>query len=124
MCPVEISVLCALQHSKQWWLAATLSTSIPVIYSFSGGMRASIMTDATQVTPTPCFEAGCALLHGWLIAPCTHVNYINTADCLTSPPEVLMSLHSQKRSYLADKGRQYICQPGQPSCLHAKGILN
>lgn len=38
-----------MQHSKEWWLAATLSTSIPVIYSFSGGMRASIMTDATQL---------------------------------------------------------------------------
>lgn len=38
-----------LQHSKEWWLAATLSTLIPVIYSFSGGMRASIMTDTTQV---------------------------------------------------------------------------
>ncbi|CAL8463500.1 g3034 [Coccomyxa elongata] len=36
-------------HSKEWWLAATLSTSIPVIYSFSGGMRASIMTDTTQL---------------------------------------------------------------------------
>ena len=43
----------APQHSKDWWLAAALSTSIPVIYSFSGGMRASIMTDATQVSPTP-----------------------------------------------------------------------
>ena len=38
-----------VQHSKTWWLGATLSTAIPVIYSFSGGMRASIMTDATQV---------------------------------------------------------------------------
>lgn len=45
------SRLCHLQHSKTWWLGATLSTLIPVIYSFSGGMRASIMTDATQVSP-------------------------------------------------------------------------
>ena len=28
-----------------------LSTAIPVLYSFSGGMRANIMTDATQVNP-------------------------------------------------------------------------
>ena len=38
-----------IQHSKGWWLGGVLSTAIPVIYSFSGGMRASIMTDATQV---------------------------------------------------------------------------
>lgn len=38
-----------MQHSKEWWLGAVLSTSIPVIYSFSGGMRASIMTDTTQL---------------------------------------------------------------------------
>ncbi|EIE27477.1 hypothetical protein COCSUDRAFT_64250 [Coccomyxa subellipsoidea C-169] len=36
-------------HSKEWWLGAVLSSSIPVIYSFSGGMRASIMTDTTQL---------------------------------------------------------------------------
>lgn len=41
--------LCCVQHSKEWWLAAVLSTCIPVIYSFSGGMRASIMTDTTQL---------------------------------------------------------------------------
>lgn len=35
-------------HSREWWLGAVLSTAIPVIYSFTGGMRASIMTDATQ----------------------------------------------------------------------------
>ncbi len=44
-----LTVMWWWQHSKEWWLAATLSTSIPVIYSFSGGMRASIMTDTTQL---------------------------------------------------------------------------
>lgn len=35
-------------HSREWWLGAVLSTAIPVIYAFTGGMRASIMTDSTQ----------------------------------------------------------------------------
>ena len=37
-----------LQHSSEWWLAACLSTLVPVIYSVSGGMRASIVTDVMQ----------------------------------------------------------------------------
>ena len=36
-------------HSTNWWLGACLSTLIPVIYSFTGGMRASVMTDMSQV---------------------------------------------------------------------------
>ena len=36
-------------HSTNWWLGACLSTIIPVIYSFTGGMRASVMTDMSQV---------------------------------------------------------------------------
>ena len=44
-------MLCMPQHSKGWWLGAVLSTAIPVLYSFSGGMRASLMTDATQARP-------------------------------------------------------------------------
>ena len=40
--------LCMLQHSTEWWLAACLSTLVPVIYSVSGGMRASIVTDVMQ----------------------------------------------------------------------------
>ncbi len=36
-------------HSTSWWLGACLSTLIPVIYSFTGGMRASVMTDMSQV---------------------------------------------------------------------------
>ncbi len=46
---VVIRTVCSVQHSKEWWLGAVLSSSIPVIYSFSGGMRASIMTDTTQL---------------------------------------------------------------------------
>ena len=41
-------------HSREWWLGAVLSTAIPVIYSFTGGMRASIMTDATQARTAAC----------------------------------------------------------------------
>lgn len=41
-------------HSREWWLGAVLSTAIPVIYAFTGGMRASIMTDASQVWRTAC----------------------------------------------------------------------
>ena len=39
---------CWLQHSKEWWLGACLSTVIPVIYSLTGGMRASLITDVAQ----------------------------------------------------------------------------
>ena len=38
----------AVQHTKEWWLGACLSTAIPVIYSFTGGMRASLVTDVAQ----------------------------------------------------------------------------
>ena len=38
----------AVQHTKEWWLGACLSTTIPVIYSFTGGMRASLVTDVAQ----------------------------------------------------------------------------
>ena len=38
-----------MQHSKEWWLGATMSTLIPVVYAFTGGMRASLVTDAGQV---------------------------------------------------------------------------
>lgn len=37
-----------VQHSKEWWLGACLSTLIPVIYSLTGGMRASLVTDVAQ----------------------------------------------------------------------------
>ena len=37
-----------LQHSTEWWLAVCLSTLVPVIYSVSGGMRASLVTDVLQ----------------------------------------------------------------------------
>lgn len=37
-----------VQHTKEWWLGACLSTAIPVIYSFTGGMRASLVTDVAQ----------------------------------------------------------------------------
>jgi len=39
-----------------------LSTAIPVIYAFTGGMRASIMTDASQARrtlPYPKFASPC-----------------------------------------------------------------
>ncbi|KAL3138479.1 hypothetical protein ABBQ32_006269 [Trebouxia sp. C0010 RCD-2024] len=36
------------EHTKEWWLGACLSTAIPVIYSFTGGMRASLVTDVAQ----------------------------------------------------------------------------
>ncbi|KAK9831522.1 hypothetical protein WJX81_005358 [Elliptochloris bilobata] len=39
-------------HSREWWLGAVLSTAIPVVYAFTGGMRASIMTDSTQIVIT------------------------------------------------------------------------
>ena len=46
----EATACCAgPTHSTNWWLGACLSTLIPVIYSFTGGMRASVMTDMTQV---------------------------------------------------------------------------
>jgi hypothetical protein len=48
-------------HSREWWLGAVLSTAIPVIYAFTGGMRASIMTDAAQARRPArllCAEAG------------------------------------------------------------------
>ncbi len=48
-------------HSREWWLGAVLSTAIPVIYAFTGGMRASIMTDAAQARRPArllCVEAG------------------------------------------------------------------
>lgn len=38
----------AVQHTREWWLGACLSTAIPVIYSFTGGMRASLVTDVAQ----------------------------------------------------------------------------
>lgn len=41
----------ALQGSAQWWTAAILSTVLPLIYSYTGGMRASLVTDAVQVGP-------------------------------------------------------------------------
>ncbi|KAK9829007.1 hypothetical protein WJX72_003371 [[Myrmecia] bisecta] len=47
-------------HSTAWWLAACLSTLVPVIYAFSGGMRASIVTDVMQAV-------ACI---GFLIAAC------------------------------------------------------
>ena len=37
-----------MQHSKEWWLGACLSTVIPVIYALTGGMRASLITDVAQ----------------------------------------------------------------------------
>ena len=40
-----------VQHSKEWWLGATMSTLVPVVYAFTGGMRASLVTDAGQVCP-------------------------------------------------------------------------
>lgn len=37
-----------MQHTKEWWLGACLSTAIPVVYSVTGGMRASLVTDVAQ----------------------------------------------------------------------------
>ncbi|GAQ80925.1 solute symporter family protein [Klebsormidium nitens] len=34
--------------SGPWWTAAILSTLLPLVYSFTGGMRASLLTDAVQ----------------------------------------------------------------------------
>ncbi|KAL0034477.1 hypothetical protein WJX79_004596 [Trebouxia sp. C0005] len=36
------------EHTKEWWLGACLSTAIPVVYSVTGGMRASLVTDVAQ----------------------------------------------------------------------------
>jgi Na+/proline symporter len=36
-------------HSPAWWAAAVVSTAIPLIYCFTGGMRASLFTDVFQV---------------------------------------------------------------------------
>ena len=41
-----------VQHSKEWWLGATMSTLVPVVYAFTGGMRASLVTDAGQARVT------------------------------------------------------------------------
>lgn len=46
--PAVADVGLAVQHTKEWWLGACLSTAIPVIYSFTGGMRASLVTDVAQ----------------------------------------------------------------------------
>lgn len=48
-------------HSTEFWLGCCLSTLIPVIYAFTGGMRASVVTDTGQMTA--CF----GLLIGLLI---------------------------------------------------------
>jgi hypothetical protein len=36
-------------HSGAWWAAAAASTAIPALYCFTGGMRASLVTDVLQV---------------------------------------------------------------------------
>eukprot|EP00878_Enallax_costatus_P010689 GHUV01011165.1.p1 GENE.GHUV01011165.1~~GHUV01011165.1.p1 ORF type:complete len:509 (+),score=97.58 GHUV01011165.1:266-1792(+) len=35
-------------HSPEWWAAAVVSTAIPMFYCFTGGMRASLLTDIFQ----------------------------------------------------------------------------
>ena len=55
-------------HSREWWLGAVLSTAIPVIYAFTGGMRASIMTDASQARRTACWLQTATLLTPTLLA--------------------------------------------------------
>ena len=70
-----------VQHSKTWWLGATLSTAIPVIYSFSGGMRASIMTDATQVSHLLAHSSDASLLASLLAEVCVSEEQINMTAC-------------------------------------------
>ena len=70
-----------VQHSKTWWLGATLSTAIPVIYSFSGGMRASIMTDATQVSHLLAHSSDASLLASLLAEVCVSGEQINMTAC-------------------------------------------
>ena len=72
------AICCAhVQHSKTWWLGATLSTAIPVIYSFSGGMRASIMTDATQVSHLLAHSSDASLLASLLAEVCVSGEQVN-----------------------------------------------
>ena len=70
-----------VQHSKTWWLGATLSTAIPVIYSFSGGMRASIMTDATQVCHLLAHSSNASLLASLLAEVCVSGDHVNRTAC-------------------------------------------
>ncbi len=43
-------------HSGPFWAAVVVSTAIPALYSITGGMRSSLLTDVYQVravTPGP-----------------------------------------------------------------------
>lgn len=53
-----------MQHTKEWWLGACLSTAIPVIYSFTGGMRASLVTDVAQSVVCIGFLIGLVIVLG------------------------------------------------------------
>lgn len=55
---------CGVQHTKEWWLGACLSTLIPVIYSFTGGMRASLVTDVAQSVTCVGFLIGLIIVLG------------------------------------------------------------
>ena len=53
-----------MQHTKEWWLGACLSTAIPVIYSVTGGMRASLVTDVAQSVTCVGFLIGLIIVLG------------------------------------------------------------
>lgn len=77
-----------LQHTSGWWLGAIFSTLIPVIYAFTGGMRASIMTDLGQSFICIGFLIGLLIILG-VNAPADFGTFNPTGTCsltLTTTP--------------------------------------
>ena len=48
-------------HSAAWWAAACVSTAIPALYCFTGGMRAALLTDVYQVRACVCVCVFCIM---------------------------------------------------------------